>query len=110
MMLSQATISKTKRLLRGREPEVAKEYRAHLAMADLTRIKIVFLLKKHKELCPTDIANVLNVTLSAVSHQLRTLERFGIVKKIRKGKMICYSLVNPQRSDINLGLNIGNSH
>jgi predicted transcriptional regulator len=92
-MLTQPIISQAKQLLYDQEKSIERRYRTHLAMADPTRLKIVFLLKVYKELCPTDIANILSITRSAVSHQMRILEHCGVVKKIRRGKIICYSLL-----------------
>ena len=60
--------------------------------SDPTRLKIIFLLKRRKELCPTDFSQILNISISAVSHQLSLLERAGLVKRVKIGKMACYSL------------------
>ena len=48
-------------------------------LGDLTRIKILWSLDNH-EMCVCDIANVLNMTKSSVSHQLAVLRSAGIVK------------------------------
>jgi len=60
--------------------------------SDPTRLKILYLLKKHKELCVTDLSEILGIGISAVSHQLSLLERCKMVSKIRAGKHMCYSL------------------
>ena len=54
-------------------------------LGDTTRVKILFALDQN-ELCVCDIANILNMTKSSISHQLGTLRRSGIVKckKVRK--------------------------
>lgn len=101
-MLSPASISKTRNAIAKRLAYIETQSRLHRAMADPTRLKIVMLLQMHKELCPTDIARILKVTLSAVSHQMRTLEQLGIVKKIRMGKMICYSLRKRSNKDLRI--------
>jgi ArsR family transcriptional regulator, arsenate/arsenite/antimonite-responsive transcriptional repressor len=62
------------------------------ALGDSTRLKIVRLLVQHKDLCVTDIANILKVSLPAISYQMRMLEVVGVVRKERMGKMICYGL------------------
>ena len=59
---------------------------------DPNRMRILHLLKDHKEMCVTDIADVLNASVSAVSHQLRLLETCGLVSKVKQGKMVCYLL------------------
>lgn len=58
---------------------------------DTTRIKIICALYE-SELCVCDIANLLNMTQSAVSHQLRTLKAARLVKFRRAGKVVYYSL------------------
>ena len=58
---------------------------------DTTRIKILYALDK-KDLCVCDIASILNMTVSAVSHQLKQLRDSNLVKTRREGKSIVYSL------------------
>lgn len=60
-------------------------------IGDTTRCKILFTLDKRK-LCVCDIANVLNMTKSAVSHQLATLRRSGVVKCEKVSKEVYYTL------------------
>ncbi len=61
------------------------------AFSDTTRIKILFALM-NGNLCVADIAQAVNCTQSAVSHQLRTLKQARLVKSQRDGKNIIYSL------------------
>ena len=61
------------------------------AFADTTRIKIIAVLKE-EELCVGAISELINVSQSAVSHQLRVLKNSKIVKPRRVGKQIFYSL------------------
>lgn len=58
---------------------------------DSTRIKILYALFDH-ELCVGDIAQLLNLSQSSVSHQLRILKDAKLVKFRRDGKIIFYSL------------------
>lgn len=58
---------------------------------DTTRIKILYILSK-SEMCVCDISQVLGVTQSAVSHQLRMLKQMKLVKYRREGKQVFYSL------------------
>ena len=58
---------------------------------DSTRIKIINVLINH-ELCVGDIADKINVSQSAVSHQLRILKANKLVKYHKVGNMIYYSL------------------
>lgn len=58
---------------------------------DSTRIRIIFVLC-NGEMCVCDIANLLNMTQSAISHQLRVLKQARLVSTRRDGKTIFYSL------------------
>lgn len=58
---------------------------------DSTRIKILYVLLQ-AEMCVCDIGQMLNVSQSAVSHQLRFLKQMQLVKFRREGKTIFYSL------------------
>lgn len=60
-------------------------------LGDTTRTKILFALDK-KEMCVCDIANVLNMSKSSISHQLGTLRRSGIVRCRKDGKEVYYML------------------
>ena len=60
---------------------------------NLQRLKILYLLHAHKEMCVCDLAEVLELTDSAVSQHLRKLKDKNIVKTRRKGQTIFYSLV-----------------
>lgn len=59
--------------------------------SDPTRLKIVTILLKD-ELCVCDIATILNMSHSSISHQLRVLRQFKIVKNRKEGKVVYYSL------------------
>lgn len=60
-------------------------------LGDPTRAKIVWLLDKH-EMCVCDIANVLNMTKSRVSHQLAILRDAGLISNRKSGKEVYYKL------------------
>lgn len=60
---------------------------------DSTRVKILYALLE-AELCVCDIAKLLEVTQSAVSHQLRVLKTSKLVKFRREGKTVYYSLAD----------------
>ena len=62
------------------------------ALADIGRLRIFRLLAKYEDLCVTDLANVLEVSVPAASQQLRIMELSGLVKKERRGQMSCYTL------------------
>lgn len=60
-------------------------------IGDTTRCKILFALKE-TPMCVCDLANVLSMTKSSISHQLKKLKTAGVVKCERNGKQIIYSL------------------
>ena len=60
---------------------------------DSTRIRILFVLFE-AEVCVCDLAEVLNMTQSAISHQLNILKRNKLVKSRREGKSVFYSLAD----------------
>jgi DNA-binding transcriptional ArsR family regulator len=60
---------------------------------NLQRLKILYLLHAHKEMCVCDLAEVLELTDSAVSQHLRKLKDKNIVETRREGQTIYYSLV-----------------
>lgn len=71
---------------------------------DSTRIKILYVLFA-AELCVYDIARLLGMTQSAVSHQLRILKNNKLVKYRREGKTVFYSLDDDHvRSILQLGM------
>lgn len=59
--------------------------------ADSTRMKIIYALMEN-ELCVCDIANIVQTTQSAISHQLRILKQSKLVKFRKEGKVVYYSL------------------
>ncbi len=61
------------------------------AFSDSTRIKIINVLDI-AELCVYDISNLLNMTKSAVSHQLKYLKDLHLIKSRKEGKEVYYSL------------------
>ena len=60
---------------------------------DSTRIRILYVLME-AEVCVCDLAEVLNMSQSAISHQLSILKRSSLVKNRREGKSIFYSLAD----------------
>jgi ArsR family transcriptional regulator len=62
--------------------------------ADPTRVHILSLLQQQQELCVTDIAEAVELSQSAISHQLRILKQMHLIKFRREGKNILYSLAD----------------
>ena len=60
---------------------------------DSTRIRILYVLFE-AEVCVCDLAQALNMTQSAISHQLRILKQSRLVKSRREGKSVFYSLAD----------------
>ena len=60
-------------------------------LSDKTRVKLLFALSI-QELCVCEIADLLETTKSAISHQLRILRNMRLVKYRKDGKMAFYSL------------------
>jgi len=60
-------------------------------LGDVTRLKICLALSRH-ELCVSDLATMLGLTDSAVSHQLRLMKSMRLVRYRKEGKMTYYML------------------
>lgn len=73
------------------------------ALADPTRLKIIYILSKTDELCVCQIIETLDKSQSTISHHLNILKKSNIVDWRKKGQWIYYSLKNP---GIINGLNI----
>jgi len=73
---------------------------------DSTRIRILFVLFED-EMCVNDIAEALNMTQSAVSHQLKILKQNKLVKSRRDGKLIIYFLADEH---VRLIIDYGREH
>ncbi len=70
--------------------DLAEFYRV---FGDSTRLKILYVLLC-SEMCVYDIANLVGMSQSAISHQLRVLKQMDLVKYRREGKTIFYSLAD----------------
>ena len=67
--------------------------------ADKTRIKILWALSREK-MCVCDLAALLGMTKSAISHQLRALRLTNLIRNDRQGKVVYYSLADSHVKDI----------
>jgi ArsR family transcriptional regulator len=79
---------KTKMLAITEFVQISKYFKA---LGDDTRIKIMWALFNH-EMCVCDIANLLSMTKSAISHQLKELKDNNLIKSRKEGKTVFYSL------------------
>jgi len=95
---------------RVRENMPQEEYLYDLAelfkvFGDSTRVRILWALDE-AEMCVCDIAVLLNMTQSAISHQLRVLKQARLVKSRKDGKVVYYSLDDEHVKEIfDQGLN-----
>ena len=69
------------------------------ALADPTRVRIMHALS-HAELCVGDLAAVLEMSESAVSHQLRLLRHLGLVTGRRAGRQVVYELYDDHVAEL----------
>ena len=67
--------------------------------SDPTRVKILWALHCH-EMCVCDLAVLLNMTKSAISHQMKTLRMSNLVRFRKQGKVVYYSLADEHVRDI----------
>lgn len=82
--------------VKGRMPEEEILYdlaELFKVFGDSTRVRILWALDE-AEMCVCDIAVLLNMTQSAISHQLRVLKQANLVKNRKEGKVVYYSLVD----------------
>ena len=88
----EKTVSRLKESLPGEDTlyDLTELFRI---FGDSTRIKILYALFE-SELCVCDIASLLGMTQSAISHQLRALKNARLVKARREGKTVFYALAD----------------
>ncbi|MBI2099701.1 winged helix-turn-helix transcriptional regulator [Candidatus Uhrbacteria bacterium] len=89
--MNEKTKSKIKKELKSKKAltECACDFNI---LGDLTRMKICYLLCKHKELSVSEIAELVGLSVSAVSHSLKALRKCCLVKSRRDFKTVYYSL------------------
>lgn len=73
------------------ENGIDKLARIYKALGDPSRLKIIYVLSK-SPLCVCDIATLLDMTQSSISHHLRMLRDLNLVKFRKDGKLVIYSL------------------
>jgi DNA-binding transcriptional ArsR family regulator len=82
------------------ERTVERLNRLFSALADPTRIRILNALMVTEELCVCDLAVIADLSVSAVSHQLRLLRDRDLVSARRDGRMVYYSLADDHVSTL----------
>jgi len=63
------------------------------ALGDPGRLQVFKILLDHQDVCVSDVANILNVSVPAASRQLTILELSGLVEKVRKGQTTCFRVL-----------------
>ena len=63
------------------------------ALSDPGRMQVFKILLEHNDICVSDMANILKVSVPAASRQLTILEFAGLIKKIRKGQSTCFKIL-----------------
>jgi len=76
------------------EEKLRRASRIFEALSDFENLKILMLLKKEKEMCVCELMMALNMKQPAVSYHLRLLRERRLVKSIRRGKWIFYSIAD----------------
>ena len=94
----QAAVHRVQELMPGEEKlgELAELFKT---FGDVTRIRILYALFE-EEICVCDLANLLGMTQSAISHQLKLLKQARLVKSRRDGKTVYYSLADDHVSTL----------
>lgn len=91
--LSQGEIERVRDAL-SKNQGIDNRVKLHSVLSGETRYKLVKLLNELRELCVCDMAEILDMSISAVSHQLRLLRKEKVVSTRREGQTIYYSLQN----------------
>jgi DNA-binding transcriptional ArsR family regulator len=81
------------------ERELERLVLVYKALADSTRLRMVMALKRG-EMCVCDLAALLGLSESAVSHQIRRLKDLALVKSRREGQILYYSLDDHHVSEL----------
>lgn len=95
-MLEPSQILKIQEELKKQSLSVVDVFRL---LGDKNRFLIIRLLVEQGEMCVSDLANVLDISVSAVSQHLRILEMSKMVEGERMGQMMCYK---PKIDDPNI--------
>jgi DNA-binding transcriptional ArsR family regulator len=85
--------------IRSCKDKLGKGQKAFISLSNIlalagneVRLKIIYLLEEEKELCPCDLADILGMSIPAVSQHLRKLKDGNVVETRKEGQTIYYSL------------------
>lgn len=88
--VDERKVKRVERAMKSAE-EIALLAETFKILGDPTRVKIAFALSR-EELCVCDLANLLSVSQSAISHSLRSLRQMKLVRFRKEGKIAYYTL------------------
>ena len=94
--MTEDELARVEKIVNEKMPEETELYdlaELFKVFGDSTRMRILFVLFE-AEVCVCDLAEALNMTQSAISHQLRILKQNKLVKSRREGKSVFYSLAD----------------
>ena len=97
-VIHEAVVNRVRRRMASRN-EYGKLATLYKMFADSTRIRILHALE-HGEMCVCDLAVLLGMTKSAISHQLKSLRLLNLVSFRKEGQIVFYSLADSHVKDI----------
>jgi len=92
MNLTKKQLDSTRKMIKQMTEMIEKQSNCCFIMSNPTRIKVLVTINQHRQICVSEIAEIVQISVSAVSHQLKKLESFGSVVKNKKGQEVLYSL------------------
>lgn len=81
------------KILKSKEDSIESLLNILNIVGEVTRFKIIFLLREKKKLYIKELSEILDISHSAVSHQAKILQRAGLIKKKKEGQKVSCSLV-----------------
>lgn len=102
MIIAKDKIEENRQWLGKKSLEIKEQTKLSQVFGDPTRLKILLLLRRNKELCVTDLADILKISISAVSHQLRILEQSDLVTSLKMGRVVCYFFMKGNQNIVKL--------
>jgi len=92
VLANPVQISRCRSKLKERNAAIVKLSRILALAGNEVRLKILFLLREEKELCPCDLADILGMSIPAISQHLRKMKDAQIIAPRKAGQTIFYSL------------------
>ncbi len=93
----EAQILRCRQFLAERKEELERLARNFALLGAAPRLQMVTVLLREGELCPCDLADILRLSVSAVSQHLRKLRDAGVVQTRREGQTIFYTVTPTAR-------------